>query len=100
MSVAVRVPELGDFTDVDVIEVHAKPGDVVAAEAPLITLETDKASMDVPAPQAGIVEAVEIKVGDKVSPGDLILTLRPDARAASPVGAASAATAPAPKNRG
>ena len=97
MSVAVRVPELGDFTDVDVIEVHAKPGDVVAAEAPLITLETDKASMDVPAPQAGIVEAVEIKVGDKVSPGDLILTLRPDARAASPVGAASAATAPAPK---
>jgi dihydrolipoamide dehydrogenase len=88
MSVEVRVPELGDFTDVDVIEVHVKSGDEVAAEAPLITLETDKASMDVPAPQAGAVEAVKIKVGDKVSPGDLILTLRP-----APVGAVSAATA-------
>jgi dihydrolipoamide dehydrogenase len=91
MSVEVRVPELGDFTDVDVIEVHVKSGDEVAAEAPLITLETDKASMDVPAPQAGTIEAVKIKVGDKVSPGDLILMLQPGA---SDVGAASAATAP------
>jgi dihydrolipoamide dehydrogenase len=88
MSVEVRVPELGDFADVDVIEVHVKSGDEVAAEAPLITLETEKASMDVPAPQAGTVEAVKIKVGDKVSPGHLILTLRP-----AQVGAASAATA-------
>ena len=89
MSVEVRVPELGDFADVDVIEVHVKSGDEVAAEAPLITLETDKASMDVPAPQAGTVEAVKIKVGDKVSPGDVILTLRP-----AQVGAALAATTP------
>jgi pyruvate/2-oxoglutarate dehydrogenase complex dihydrolipoamide acyltransferase (E2) component len=60
MSVEVRVPELGDFADVDVIEVHVKSGDEVAAEAPLITLETEKASMDVPAPQAGTVVAVKI----------------------------------------
>jgi dihydrolipoamide dehydrogenase len=92
MSVEVRVPELGDFADVDVIEVHVRSGDEVAAEAPLITLETDKASMDVPAPQAGTVEAVKIKVGDKVSPGDLILMLQPGA---SHVAAALAATAPA-----
>jgi dihydrolipoamide dehydrogenase len=96
----VRVPELGDFTDVDVIEVHVKPGDKVAAEAPLITLETDKASMDVPAPQAGTIEVVKIRVGDKVSPGDVIVTLRPAAAGAAQVGAALAATALPLEGRG
>ncbi|HEY7672606.1 MAG TPA: dihydrolipoyl dehydrogenase [Gammaproteobacteria bacterium] len=100
MSVEVRVPALGDFADVDVIEVHVKPGDAVAAEAPLITLETDKASMDVPAPQAGTVEVVKIKIGDKVSPGDVILTLRPAASAgatspAKPAASPTSARAPA-----
>ena len=69
------VPNLGDFSDVDVIEVLVEPGDEVAIEEPLITLETDKASMDVPATHAGKVISVSIKVGDKVNADDVILTL-------------------------
>ena len=92
----VRVPELGDFTDVDVIEIHVKAGAAVAPEDPLITLETDKAAMDVPAPRAGTVESVAVKVGDKVSPGDLILTLSAVAESAAEPRAATAAAAPAP----
>ena len=71
----VRVPDIGDFTDVEVIEVHVSTGDRVAAEDPLITLETDKAAMDVPAPAAGVVQSLELKAGDKVSQGSLILRL-------------------------
>ncbi|MGB5542980.1 MAG: dihydrolipoyllysine-residue acetyltransferase [Gammaproteobacteria bacterium] len=71
----VRVPDIGDFTDVEVIEVHVSTGDRVAAEDPLITLETDKASMDVPAPAAGVVQSLDLKAGDKVSQGSLILRL-------------------------
>ena len=71
----VTVPDIGDFSDVDVIEVFVKPGDVIAAEDALITLETDKAAMDVPSPVAGTVTAVNVKVGDKVSEHDLILIL-------------------------
>ena len=69
------VPDLGDFSDVDVIEVLVEPGDEVAIEESLITLETDKASMDVPATHAGKVGSVNVKVGDKVNAGDIILTL-------------------------
>ena len=71
----VDVPDLGDFDEVDVIEVHVAEGDEVAAEDPLLTLETDKASMDVPSPAAGRVAEIAISVGDKVSSGDEILTL-------------------------
>ena len=71
----VLVPDIGDFTDVDVIEVHVTEGDVIAAEDALITLETDKAAMDVPAPEGGTVSSVSVAVGDKVSEGSLILTL-------------------------
>jgi dihydrolipoamide dehydrogenase len=71
----VRVPDLGDFEDVDVIEVYVSPGDSVAVEGPLIALETDKATMDVPSPQAGTVESIAVKVGDKVSTGDAIAVL-------------------------
>jgi dihydrolipoamide dehydrogenase len=73
--VEVRIPELGDFPGVDVIEVLVKAGDKIAAEDPLVTLETDKATMDVPSPQAGTVLSVAVKKGDKVSVGDLLLTL-------------------------
>ena len=76
-AVDVRVPDLGDFDAVDVIEVHVKPGDELAPEDPLITLETDKATMDVPAPQAGKVVKVVVAKGAKVGSGDLILTLEP-----------------------
>jgi dihydrolipoamide dehydrogenase len=75
MSTDVKVPDIGDFKDVPVIEVHVKPGDTVKAEDPLVTLESDKATMDVPAPAAGVVSEVKIKVGDKVSEGSLVLVL-------------------------
>ncbi|HEY8522003.1 MAG TPA: dihydrolipoyl dehydrogenase [Gammaproteobacteria bacterium] len=81
-SVEVRVPDLGDFENVDVVEVHVKAGDKLAAEDPLITLETDKATMDVPAPQPGTVESVAVSVGSKVSTGDLIVTLAAEEEAA------------------
>ena len=78
----VVVPDLGDFADVEVIEVLVKPGDSVAAEQGLITLETDKATMDIPSPSAGKVTALKVKTGDRVSAGSVIATL--DVAAASP----------------
>ena len=73
----VKVPDIGDFDDVPVIEVHVKPGDAVNADDPLITLESDKATMDVPSPAAGAVADVLVKVGDTVSEGTPILMLQP-----------------------
>jgi dihydrolipoamide dehydrogenase len=73
--IEVRVPDIGDFTDVPIIEVAVKSGDKVKPEDPLITLESDKASMEVPSPAAGTVKELKVKVGDKVSAGHLILTL-------------------------
>ncbi len=78
----VKVPDIGDFTDVPVIEVLVSPGDTVAAEDPLIVLESDKASMDVPSPEAGTVGELLVKVGDKVSQGTPILTLESDGQPA------------------
>ncbi|MPZ44035.1 MAG: dihydrolipoyllysine-residue acetyltransferase [Betaproteobacteria bacterium] len=74
-SIEVRVPDLGDFKDIPVIEVLVHPGDSIKPEDPLVTLESDKATMDVPAPAAGVVKDVKVKVGDKVSKGSLVLTL-------------------------
>ena len=71
----VKVPDIGDFTDVPVIEIHVKPGDEVAPEDPLVTLESDKATMDVPAPVAGKVAEVLVAIDDKVSEGSAILEL-------------------------
>jgi pyruvate dehydrogenase E2 component (dihydrolipoamide acetyltransferase) len=73
----VTVPDIGDFKDVPVIEIHVKEGDSVNADDPLITLESDKATMDVPAPAPGSVEKLLIKIGDRISQGSAILTLRP-----------------------
>ena len=73
----VKVPDIGDFNDVPVIEVHVKPGDAVNPDDPLITLESDKATMDVPSPAAGAVADVLVKVGDQVSEGTPILMLQP-----------------------
>ena len=99
--IEVAVPDIGDFADVPVIEVHVGAGDEVAAEDPLITLESDKATMDIPAPVAGTVAGVRIAVGDRVSAGHLILDLRTGEKlepesAAPAAPAASAARAPAP----
>jgi len=88
-AVEIRVPDIGDFTDVEVIELLVKPGDQVAKEQSLITVESDKASMEIPAPEDGVVESLAVKVGDKVSEGSVILTLRAE-------GARPAAAAPAP----
>src|SRR5258706_10441215 len=74
-TIEVKVPDIGDFKDVPVIEVFVKPGDAVKAEDSLVTLESDKATMDVPAPSAGTVKDLKVKVGDKVSEGSAILTL-------------------------
>jgi pyruvate dehydrogenase E2 component (dihydrolipoamide acetyltransferase) len=101
----VPVPDIGDFKEVEVIEVLVKPGDAVAKEQSLITLESDKATMEIPAPTAGVVQSLKVKVGDKVSKGSPILVLDSSgvspapqtapAAAAQPVAQASA-PAPAP----
>jgi dihydrolipoamide dehydrogenase len=77
----IRVPDIGDFTDVPVIEIHVSPGDEVALEDPLVTLESDKATMDVPAPEAGTVKQLSVKIGDRVSEGSVLLTLESDGAA-------------------
>ncbi|MBI2313206.1 MAG: dihydrolipoyllysine-residue acetyltransferase [Betaproteobacteria bacterium] len=95
--IQVKVPDIGDFKDIPIIEVMVKPGDRVKAEDSLVTLESDKATMEVPSPQAGLVKTLEVKVGDKVSEGSLILTLESDGAAgAAETRAAAPAPAPAP----
>ncbi len=93
----VRVPDIGDFSDVPVIEIHVTAGDAVAVDDPIMTLESDKATMDVPAPIAGTVTAVPVSVGDTVSEGDVILSVEvaeaeaaPAAETAQPATAATA----------
>ena len=98
--IEVQVPDIGNFDSVDVIEVHIKPGDTIAVDDSLITLESDKASMDIPSTHSGTVKDVKVKVGDKVAKGSLILTLEGEAVAAAAPAkaevAAPAAVAPAP----
>lgn len=104
MEIEVLVPDIGDFESVDVIDVLVKPGDVVNAEDPLITLESDKATMDIPAPRAGRIGQISVKVGDKLAEGGriLLLELADAAPASAPapappaVAAPPAAAAPAP----
>lgn len=90
MNQEIKVPDIGGFDSVEIIEILVKVGDSVAAESPLITLESDKASMDIPSPMAGIVKELRVKVGDKVSEGSLILLLEATA------GTAEVSNAPAP----
>jgi dihydrolipoamide dehydrogenase len=94
-TIEVKVPDIGDFKDVPIIEVFVKPGDAVKAEDPLITLESDKATMDVPSPAAGTVKQIKVKLGDKVSEGSVILTLEAVGAATSKPAAAPAAPSPA-----
>ena len=99
--VNVNVPDIGDYKGVPVIEVHVKPGDVVEKEQSLVTLESDKATMDVPSSHAGVVKEVKVKVGDSISEGDLVVILESSAAgasaAAAPTKAPSAAPAAAPQ---
>jgi len=89
MAKEIFVPDIGDFSDVEVIEVLVKAGDTIQAEDSLITVESDKAAMEIPAPEGGVIKELKIKVGDRVSQGSLLLVLEPAA------GGAAAAPAPA-----
>jgi pyruvate dehydrogenase E2 component (dihydrolipoamide acetyltransferase) len=91
----VLVPDIGDYKDVDIIEVMVKAGDTIKAEDNLVTLETDKAAMEVPSPYAGVIKEMKVKVGDKVSEGSLILLLESSDAAGAPQ-TANAASASAP----
>jgi pyruvate dehydrogenase E2 component (dihydrolipoamide acetyltransferase) len=91
--VEVKVPDIGDFKDVEIIEVLVKPGDTIKAEQSLVTVESDKASMEIPASHAGVVKELKVKLGDKISEGSLLLVVEAAAGASAP---AAAAPAPAP----
>jgi pyruvate dehydrogenase E2 component (dihydrolipoamide acetyltransferase) len=95
-AVTVVVPDIGDFKDVAVIEVFVKAGDTVKVEQSLITVESDKASMEIPSSHAGVVKSVSVKVGDKVSQGTALLLLEPAAGASVPTPASAPASAPTP----
>jgi pyruvate dehydrogenase E2 component (dihydrolipoamide acetyltransferase) len=101
--VSVEVPDIGDFSDVPIIEILVSPGDTVAVDDPLVTLESDKATMDVPAPAGGTVKELLVSLGDRVSQGAALLTLQPENSEApaaeappAPVPAAPVEQAPAP----
>jgi len=93
--VEVKVPDIGDFKEVEVIELLVKPGDTVAVDQSLLTVESDKASMEIPSSHAGVVKELKVKLGDKVAEGSLVLVLEA-AGAAVPAASASPAAAPAP----
>ena len=95
-SIEVKVPDIGDFQQIPVVEILVKPGDTVKKEDSLISLESDKATMEIPSPLAGVVKSIALKVGDKVSEGSVILTLKAlDAAAPAPATAGSAPPAAA-----
>ena len=98
MAGEIRLPDIGDFKDVPIVELHIKPGRRVAKEEVILTLESDKATLDVPAPAAGVIGEVKVKVGDKVSKGALLATYAEGgaAAAAAPAVDKAAATAGPP----
>ncbi len=91
----VKVPDIGDFKDVEVIEVLVKPGDTIAKEQSLVTLESDKATMEIPSPGAGVVKEIKVKLGDKLSEGSVILVLDSAEKSAAKAEAPKPAAAPA-----
>jgi pyruvate dehydrogenase E2 component (dihydrolipoamide acetyltransferase) len=105
-SIEVKVPDIGDFDEVSVIELLVKPGDTVKAEQSLVTVESDKASMEIPSSSAGVVKELKVKLGDKVKEGSVLVVLesagdaaaesKPAAAAPAPAAQATAAPAPAP----
>jgi pyruvate dehydrogenase E2 component (dihydrolipoamide acetyltransferase) len=98
-TVEVKVPDIGDFKDVEVIEVLVKPGDTVKAEQSLVTVESDKASMEIPSSAAGVVKEMRVKLGDKISEGSPLLVLESEGAASAPAPTAAVpapSTAPAP----
>jgi dihydrolipoamide dehydrogenase len=94
--IEIQVPDIGDFDEVAVIELLVKPGDTVKEEQSLITVESDKASMEIPSSQAGVVKELKIKIGDKVKQGSIVLTLEAAGAAPASPPAPAPAAAPAP----
>ena len=92
--VEVKVPDIGDFKEVEVIELLVKVGDTVKVDQSLITVESDKASMEIPSSHAGVVKELKVKIGDKVAEGSLVLIVDSDAAASAPAVAAAAVSAP------
>lgn len=92
----IKVPDIGDFKDVEVIEILVKPGDTVAAEQSLITVESDKASMEIPSPMAGVLRELRVKLGDRISTGSPLALIEPAAGAAAGGGSPTAAPGASP----
>ena len=92
-TIDIKVPDIGDFAEVAIIEVLVQPGDTIKAEQSLITVESDKASMEIPSSHAGVVKELRVKLGDKVAKGSVVLTLEVEGAG---VAAPAAAPAPAP----
>src|SRR2546430_16762912 len=105
-QIEVKVPDIGDFKDVAVIEVMVKPGETIAVDTSLIMVESDKASMEIPSSHAGVVKEVRVKLGDKVSEGSVILVVEaagaasPPSPQPSPAQAGEGGKAPPPRGRG
>src|SRR5580765_7809029 len=95
-ALEVKVPDIGDFKDVEIIEVLVKPGDRIAAEQSLVTVESDKASMEIPSSAAGVVKELKVKVGDRVAEGSVLLLVEAVAGGTATAPAAAPAAAPAP----
>ena len=98
-TIDIKVPDIGDFKEVAIIELLVKPGDTVKAEQSLITVESDKASMEIPSSHAGVVKALKVALGDKVSEGSVILSLEVQGEASSsplPAGAGVSSSSPLP----
>ena len=94
--IEIKVPDIGDFSEVAVIELLVKPGDTIKAEQSLITVESDKASMEIPSSHAGVVKELKVKLGDKVAEGSVVLMLEAEGTAATaPASASKPAAAPA-----
>lgn len=90
MSIEVKIPDIGDFKDIPIIEILVKEGDTIGAEDPIVSLESDKATMEVPSPSAGVIEKILVKIGDKVSEGSAVLLLKGEGEAKAPAAAAAA----------
>ena len=92
----IHVPDIGDFKEVEVVEILVKPGDTIAKEASLVSLESDKATMEIPSPAAGVVKELRVKIGDKVAEGSLLLIMEASESAATPAPAPASPGTPPP----
>lgn len=90
MSIEVKIPDIGDFKNIPIIEILVKEGDTIGAEDPIVSLESDKATMEVPSPSAGVIEKILVKVGDTVSEGSPVLLLKGESEEKAPAAAAAA----------